>query len=124
MVYDTNLMLRSSGDLTATATGSAIDYGGGARAGSRKALVFKIVVPKADGTNPTCDMEIHESDTSAFTVVRRKVTLAQITAAGVYRCSIRPYYRYMRYKATIGGTSPDFGVVQIGPEMRGEHNLF
>lgn len=120
-MQDTNLMLRSSGDLTDTATGSAVDFGAG---GAKQAITFKVIVPQASGTSPTLDLDIQESDTSAFTVVRRKHTFAQITTAGVWRMSIRPKYRYLRYLATVGGTAEDFGVVLIGPEAQGEYDSF
>ena len=120
-MQDTNLMLRAAASLTATATGSAVDFGAG---GAKQAITFKVIVPQAAGTSPTLDVEIHESDTTAFTVVRRTHTLAQITAAGVHRVSIRPKYRYLRYKATVAGTSPDFGSVSIGPEAQGEYDQF
>lgn len=122
-MQDTNLMLRASGDgnLTTSETGSAVDHGVG---GARKAFTIKAVFPAAGGTNPTCDLTIEESDTEAFDVVQRQHVLAQITDAGVYRVSIRPKYQYLRYKNTVGGTSPDFGAVEIGAEAQGSYDQF
>lgn len=121
-MFDKNLLLRDgSADLTATTTGSAVDFGEG---GDIRSLTYQAIFPAAGGTSPTCSLEIHLSDTSAFTVVRRTITFDSITTAGMYSVTFRSPYRYRRYKATIGGTSPNFGKVLIGPVLAGEHSNF
>lgn len=120
-MFDTNLMLRTAGSLDTTAQGSSIDYGQG---GMVRALVFKVIVPQATGTTPTCDLVIETADDAAHATVLDKFTLPQITVAGVYRIAVKTPHRYIRYNATIAGTTPDFGVVVIGPEMQGDYDEY
>jgi len=120
-MLDSELMLRaaSDGDLDASEQArSWVDFG----AGDVKPLTMKVVVPKADGTGPTLDLIIQTSDDGS--TVQDTITLPQITEAGVYRVSIKSPHRYRRAYITLGGTSPDFGAVQIGPELGGEYTEY
>lgn len=121
-MQDTNLMLRdaSDGNLDANElTPTAVDFG----AGDRQAMTYKVVVPQADGSSPTLDIVIAEADTEGGTY-RDVLTFPQITEAGVYRVSGRLDGRWRRHESTVGGSSPDFGAVEIGPEPQGEHTAF
>ena len=119
-MQDKNLMLRaaSAGNLTATETGSAVDFG----AGDKQAMTYKVVVPQAQGTTPTLDVKIQESDDGS--TWRDVLVFPQITAKGIYRVSARLDGRYRRHVSTVGGTTPNFGAVEIGPEMQGEYTSF
>jgi hypothetical protein len=110
-VFDKELMLRaaSAGDLDETETGSAVEVGPTPAEGA----TARIVVPQATGTDPTVTVEIQVCATSGGTFV----TVAQseeITAAGEYAVRFATQKSYVKHKATVGGTTPDFGAVEIG----------
>lgn len=87
----------------ATVTGDVFEMGG------RTALRLTLNVTAASGTTPTCDVIVETSDDPTFaTNVRTFLTFAQKTAAGTQRLSGGGADRYVRAKATIGGTTPSF----------------
>lgn len=121
-MLDANLLLRDgTANLTATGQGAAVDLGDG---GQVQEFTYAVVVPQAAGTSPTLDLVIETSEASGFGTIQDKFTLPQITAKGVYFITFRTPHRYIRYNATVAGTSPNFGGVVIGPEMAGEYTEF
>ena len=115
-MLDANLMLRAAaaGALDGNETGSWFDLG----ATQKGPLSVLIMVPSAGGTTPTLDIEIQES-TDGSTLDGDQTQVPQITAAGVYRTA-KVYKRHIRFVATTGGSSPDFGAVEIGPTIGGD----
>ena len=119
-MFDTELLLRKVGDLTANEQAASwVDFGGP----DIQPMTYDVVVPQAAGTSPTLDIIIQTSATDGGAVLDT-FTLPQISALGVYRITIKSPHRWRRYYATVGGTSPDFGLVVIGPQMGGEYNEF
>lgn len=119
-MFDTELLLRKTGDLTADEQAASwIDFGGP----DIQPMTYDVVVPKADGTSPTLDIIIQTSLTDGGGVLDT-FTLPQIDAIGVYRITFKSPHRWRRMYATVGGTSPDFGLVVIGPQMGGEYTEF
>jgi hypothetical protein len=118
--FDSLAMLRlgsSAGALDANeATPTAIHVGQTPHDG----ISVRMVVPQAAGTSPTLDVTIEVSDTLGGTY-NQIAAFEQINAAGDYalRFSVPHGREYMRYTATVGGTSPDFGEVDIGLTMGG-----
>lgn len=116
MAYDAEVMLHNPGtDLTATATGTGKVIEGTPFDGP----VVRVSVPQATGTSPTLDITIQESDSlaSGYTTV---VTFDQITAAGVYYRRYSSRKKHVRAVLTVGGTTPNFGKVQVGFATGGE----
>lgn len=121
-MFDTNLLLRNgAADLDGNENGSAVDLGDG---GQMQEFTYAVVVPSAGGTSPTVDIVIQTAEVSDFGTVQDKFTLPQITATGVYFITFRTNHRYIRHVATVGGTSPNFGKVVIGPQMAGAYTEF
>lgn len=120
MAYDTLGMLRASsaGNLTATGNTAGLQIDGTPFSG----VFLRVHVPQATGTSPTLDITIQESaDNSAW---RNVVIFPQITAAGPYRriyASPGSFGKYVRAAMTVGGTTPNFGAVQIGIETGSEY---
>lgn len=72
-----------------------------------------VICPTAPtGTSPTLDLKLQESDAmaSGYTDL---VTFDQITAKGEYIRRFATAKRYVRHYATVGGTTPNFGKVEI-----------
>jgi len=117
--FDALTMLRATaaGDLDANeATPTALNIG----QVPHKGITVRMVVPQATGTSPTLDVTVEVSDTQGGTY-NTIASFEQINAAGEYavRFSL-PYGRpWMRYTATVGGTTPNFGAVQIGVTIGG-----
>ncbi len=119
MAYDANLLLRTVAEvnLTATETSRAgVDFG----AGDVRPLTYIIVTPKATGTTPTNDTVIQDSaDNSTW---KPFLTFDQITTKGsFYRTGVSPR-RYRRASITITGTTPNFGLTQIGVDIKGDYD--
>ena len=109
-------MLHNPGtDLTLTATGTGKLIEGTAIDGQ----YVRASVPQATGTAPTLDITIQESDTLGTGYVTN-TTFAQITAAGAYRRVYSSKRKYTRAVLTVGGTTPNFGKVQVGFDTGGE----
>lgn len=110
MVFDSELMLRiaSAGNLTANAnTGSKKIKGTPIRG-----LALRIHVPAAGGTTPTLSVSVQDSaDDSTFTTI---ATHATINAVGEYVLPFATDKPFVRAAITVGGTTPNFGAVEIG----------
>lgn len=112
MAADSKLVLRdgaTAGNLTATGNGTGVDVSTGGL--PLTGIAVRVIVPQAAGTSPTLDVKIQESaDNSTW---RDLVSFPQITAAGKYVRRFSGRLRYLRYAATVCGTSPNFVAVQI-----------
>lgn len=119
MAFDANLQPRTSTDdldaneqaivsTTRVNSCAVIDLG----ETMPKGMSCVVKVPAAGGTTPTLDLKLQESDTegSGYTDL---VTFDQITAIGVYVRRFATAKRYIRHYATVGGTTPNFGGVEI-----------
>jgi len=88
---------------TATATGDIFEVG------DRLGLRLTLNVTAASGTTPTLDVIVETSDDPTFaTNARTLMTFTQKTTTGTQRLSAAGMDRYIRPKATIGGTTPSF----------------
>lgn len=113
--FDNKLMLvDSTADVTATATGNAVDFNG---AIDMDELNYRVIVPKATGTTPKLVVKIQGSDDkSTWTDL---YTFPDIDAAGEYSHKFRGKGRYRRAVMTVSGTSPNLGKVLIGASVGG-----
>lgn len=121
-MFDSKLMYRdaSAGALQATATLPAnpgLDVGP-----DLVPQMHQVHVPQATGTTPTLDIKIQESDDG--TTWRDYVAMPQITAAGEYFITTKSDARYRRMVFTVGGTTPNFGIVEAGPVPAGRYTKF
>lgn len=83
---------------TTTGTGQLTNY-------AESDIHIRVQSGDVSGTNPTLDIVIQESDTlgSGYATI---ATVPQITAADqIYAVKIRKTKRYIRFVATLGGTS-------------------
>lgn len=128
-MQDADLMLRpaSAGALSASETARAgVDYG----AGDNMPITYILKVPSVSGTTPTLVAKIQESDDSTnwadlCTFENNASTPSNtINAAGVYHVSARSSKRYRRVHLTLGGTTPNFGVATVGPDLAGDYARF
>jgi len=118
MALDTNLMLKASGALTETTTGSVVDFGNG----DLNAMTYIMNVTSVSGSSPTMDVTIQEADTPDGTY-RTVLSFPQVTAAGQYFISGRLDGRYRKYVSTLAGTSPSF-TFSLGVDMAGRYNKY
>jgi len=112
-MYDSRLMLRAAaaGALDGNETGAFKEFGP-----MGAPLVLLVHIPQAEGTSPTLDLTFDES-TDGVNADGPVHTMAQITEAGPQKFPLRMGRgsRFLRFAAVTGGSSPDFGVVEIGP---------
>lgn len=114
---DVNLKLRASsaGNLNASADGSWVDFGGP----DLVVREYQIDVPQAAGTTPTLTLQIQDSNNGS--TVNEKVEIPVINAAGQYFVRAKFKGRYRRFSAVLGGTTPNFGAVEICPVPGGRY---
>ena len=107
--FDKKLMLlEPSSNLTSTTTGNAVDFHGD----DVYPLNVRAVVKSVSGTSPKMVLEYQGSDDGTnWTTI---YTFPDIEAAGEYNKKILGKGRYRRVKATLTGTSPNFGMPSIG----------
>ncbi len=114
MPWDASARLANAATIGANGSGAGVDVG--QVAGFDGGLVeFRMWVGTVTGTTPTLDLKIEESDNdSAYSTVATfaqvagtKTTKNQYQAVGVVR------KRYLRYTATVSGTTPSFTGVTI-----------
>jgi len=117
-MLDANLLLRTAAvaDLTASVTGSFVDFGDSGVAG----LSFMVMVPQ-DSAADTLDIEIQGSTDGVAANEDQFQILPQITAKGVYRITITHSARWWRYDAVVGGAAINWGRVVIGPTFGGDY---
>lgn len=111
--------LKASGAETASTTGPAVELG------DAGALTFVVAVTAVSGTSPTLSLLIEGSDdgTNWYTIAKvgsdgyslgsLGAAPANFTGAGTVRGTC-PAARFVRYRSTIGGTSPSFTYSVIG----------
>lgn len=117
--YDSSGMLRAAadGNLTATVNGAGLTIRGTPVNG----VTVRVHVPSISGTTPTLDLKIQHSDDGAtWTDLATFPQINTTTGVGEYRRRVATPKRDVRYAATVAGTTPNFGAVQIGFETGGE----
>jgi len=103
MVADNNLVLKASGAITTTTTGSEVNLG----TRTLQPLVFVAnVTAKGADASETLNLEIQDCDTTGGTFVTL-VKFPAITAIGQYFRKAYPR-QFVKYYATTGGTTPSF----------------
>ncbi|KKS71779.1 MAG: hypothetical protein UV42_C0019G0003 [Candidatus Magasanikbacteria bacterium GW2011_GWE2_42_7] len=118
-MFDANLLLRSDAtDLAASETSlTGVDMGP-----DMVSQTYQVHVPEAGGTTPTLAVKIQESDDNS--TWRDFLVFPSITVVGEYFMTGQSDARYRRAHLTLGGTTPDFGAVAVGPVPAGRHNKF
>jgi hypothetical protein len=117
MPADNNGIVKATGALTTTTTGSVVDLG------NRPLLpiVFKYNVTSITGATGTQAMKIQDCATSNGTFVDLCHFPNVTTAVKTYYRSTRPE-RYVKYVATLSGTTPNFtsqiDVVAAGRDVK------
>lgn len=119
-MLDSNVLLRapaagalSASELTPTGVDMGMDL---------VAQTYMVYVPSVSGTTATLDVIIQESDDNAtWRDLGVFPQIVQASAPGQYFITVKSNARYRRYKATLGGTTPNFGVTLIGPAPAGRH---
>ena len=102
------LLLEPYRALTSTPPGRAVDFHGD----DLYPLNVRAVVKNVSGTTPKMVLEYQGSnDGENWTTI---YTFPDITAAGEYNKKILGKGRWRRVKATLSGTSPNFGFPSIG----------
>ncbi|MCD4751878.1 MAG: hypothetical protein K8R40_02285 [Anaerolineaceae bacterium] len=115
---DANLTLRSTGGLSSSEDGASVDFGGA----DKGPITYELYAPQATGTTPTLDVKVQESaDGSTW---HDFLAFKQITAAGQYFVTGLSNERYRRAVFTLGGTTPNFGVVTLYPVFAGRGTQF
>jgi hypothetical protein len=112
-VSDASYMLRASteGALDANEqSASGVHVGPGPIQGMK----VGVYCPAAGGSSPTLDVKMQECDDNSTWVDVPGGAVPQIDAAGYYELHFHWTGRYLRYHATVGGSTPDFGAVTIG----------
>lgn len=96
--------------ISATTNGTGVDLQGAINPGGREMKAILDIGSKS-GTNPTCDVKIQESDAlgSGYTDISGAV-FTQATAETSEQIHFRTNKRYVRAVATLGGTTPTFGI--------------
>lgn len=88
-------------ELAATNTGDVLDL-----IGPVGAMTATLTVTAASGTTPTADVIVeHSHDNSTWATLG---SFTQVTGVTAETKTFGPIRRYIRGKATIGGTSPKF----------------
>ena len=76
------------------------------------AMTMTVTASAVTGTSPTADVIVeHSHDGSTWATLG---SFTQLTAAGTETKTFGPVRRYIRGKATLGGTSPVFTLVLSG----------
>lgn len=119
--YDAEVMLHNPGtDLTSTATGTGKLIEGTPFDG----MPIRVVVPACANADNTLAVTIQESDVlgSGYTTTVTFDTISGAVTAqpGIYRRWVSLRKKYVRSVATVAGTTPNYGKVQIGFDTGGE----
>lgn len=128
MPQDASLLLRDgTTNLTATGNGTGVDFGGP----DQQPITYEMDIPTVTGTSPTLVMKIQVSgdnsnwiDFLTFGPGTAAPTTNNITVAGVYFVTGKTPYRYRRFAATVGGTTPVFGNCLIAAVPAGLYTQF
>ena len=117
MVYDNNLVIKASGAITTTTTGSVVNLG----CRPLQPLVFVVdVTAKGADASEYMDLEIQDCDTTGGTYVTL-VKFPRITAVGQYFRKAFPR-QFVKFYATTGGTTPTFTTaINVSPAGRDDN---
>jgi hypothetical protein len=123
-MFDSGLFLRTAGvaSLTETTTGTGVAINRTPAAG----LACVVLVPK-QSVGDTVRVKLqHSTDNSTYTDLVSFETVASITAARTTSAKfVRRFateMKYVRYEATVAGTSPDYGAVVVAIGDRDQWN--
>lgn len=120
MALDKNAYLRDGASaLSANETGTGVQTGV-----DLVPQTWELVIPSVSGTTPTLTMEIQESDDdSNYRTIGTFGSggASTLNTAGVYYITIKSNAKYRRHKATLGGTTPNFGNVIVAAVPAGRH---
>ncbi len=114
-MFDNNLFFRTSGagSMTSTETSSAITINETPFDG----LSINVIIPNREVGDTVQVTLQHSTDNSTYTTLYAFDTVASITATNTtavrLRHRVQTRAKYLRTVATVAGTSPDFGAVQI-----------
>lgn len=119
-----SLLLLRDGSTALTATEATPT---GKKCGPFQGMVAVAKFPAAGGTTPTCALKLQtapDSAGSAGTYGDRATFYdgANIVAKGVYFLRFSTKNEWVRYVATVGGTTPNFGNVVIGLDVAGQYD--
>lgn len=103
MPADTNLIIKSSGALTTTTTGAVVDLG----TRTLQPLRFRLNCTTVTGATGTLSVKLQHCATSGGTYQDLCTFASLTTAAGSEIRSEKPM-RYVKYVATLSGTTPNF----------------
>jgi len=103
MPADNNLIIKSSGALTTTTTGSEVDLG----TRVLQPLRFRLNVSSITGVTGTLSVKIQNSKTTSGTYTDCGTFDTFTTAVGSDWITIRPE-QFVKYVATLSGTTPNF----------------
>lgn len=117
-MFDNNAMLRaaSAGALSADELTPVFQNVGA----DLEVKTYMVSVPSVAGTTPTLDVTIQDSKDG--TNANESMKFPQITAAGVYYIRAKFTGPYRRAVCDVGGTTPNFGIVEIGPVPAGRYD--
>jgi hypothetical protein len=117
MVFDANLMFRTTGNLTQDESLGPVTVWGGMRNG----LAVRVNVPSANGANDTMLPKVYESaDNSTYNLVAQYDKGATKIPTGGYEfivpLPVRPGKRYIKLEldGTAASTTYNFGTVVAG----------
>lgn len=114
-MFDLNLMLiNSTADVTASVTGSSVDF----RGEDATMMFYRVVIP-AVAADTSAIVKIQESDNG--TDWNDLVSTPSITAAGDYHVHARSKKQYRRAILTPTGSSLNFGKVLVGAVPAGNY---
>jgi len=103
MPADTNLIIKSSGALTTTTTGSVVVLG----TRTLQPLRFRLNVTSITGSTGTLSVKLQHCATSGGTYQDLCTFASKTTAVGEEIRTEKPM-QYMKYVATLSGTTPNF----------------
>lgn len=118
-MFDEHYLLLDSAACTADANGSAFDV----HWSTEVPQVFCLsVTGSITGTSPTLDVKIQGTNDNGSNW-SDIASFPQMTAAGKKYVRALTPYKQIRGVIDVGGTSPSFGLIQMGIVPAGEYNL-
>jgi len=118
MPADNNLIIKSSGALTTTTTGSEVDLG----TRTLQPLRFRLNVTSITGATGTLDVKLQDCATSGGTFKDLRAWDQVTTTKGEQFFTARPR-QFVKYVGTLGGTTPNF-TCAIDVVPAGRYNKF
>jgi len=102
-VKDNNLVIKASGALTQTTTGAEVNLG----TRTLQPLRFHFNLSALTGATGTLSVKLQHCATTGGTFQDLYTFATKTTAVGEEVATLRPM-QYMKYVATLGGTTPNF----------------